>query len=173
MKAMNLGKPPLYPRRRKEQVKLRHSRKRKAEDDQVTVVKRLRLSNRKRKREDNLPIFQRTRLGADQEEILYGLRILEIHDAACHDATDTICLDATDTVFLDAIDSVCHETTDIDIEAKVKTSHLGSIWFPHSKFGLVRRSVRVSQLGSTWVPHPKHGLLRRSGIISASSKLRP
>lgn len=195
MKAMNSGKgkPPLYPCRRKEkviQVLIRPSRKRKAEYDHVTVVKRPRLCNRKRKREDNIIIltpFKRTRLDEDQEEVPYGLRILEMHDAACHDATDTICpdatdticlddtdsirLDATDTKCLDATDSVCDDTA--DIQTKVKSSHLGSIWFPHTSFGLVRRSLRVSKLGSSWVAHPKYGLLRRSGRIAASSKLRP
>jgi hypothetical protein len=216
MKAMNSGKPPLYPRRRKEkviQVLLRPSRKRKAEYDHVTVVKRPRICN-KRKREENITIhtpFKRTRLDEDQEEILYGLRILELHDAACHDATDTmcpdaadticlddtddirldptdticldatdsiclddtatICLDATDAKCLDPVDSVCDDTA--DIETNVKSLHLGSIWFPHSSFGLVRRSLRVSKLGSSWVAHPKHGLLRRSCRIAASSKLHP
>jgi hypothetical protein len=239
MKAMNSGKPPLYSRRRKEkviQVLLRPSRKRKAEYDHVTVVKRPRICN-KRKREDNITIltpFKRTRLDEDQEEILYGLRILEMHDAACHDATDTMCPDATDTICPDATDTICLDATDTrcldgtdticlddtdtirldptdriclddtdticldatdtipvddtnticldakdsvcddtaDIEKNVKSSHLGSIWFPHSSFGLVRRSLRVSKLGSSWVAHPKHGLLRRSGRIAASSKLQ-
>jgi hypothetical protein len=137
------------------------------------VVKRPRICN-KRKREDNISTltpFKRTRLDEDQEEVLYGLRILEMHDAACHDATDNMCPDATDTTCLDATESACDDT--VDIETKVKTSHLGSIWFPHSSFRLVRRSLRVSKLGSSWVAHPKHGLLRRSGRIAASSKLRP
>jgi hypothetical protein len=179
------GKPPLYPCRRKEkviQVLIRPSRKRKAEYDHVTVVKRPRRCNRKRKREDNITIltpFKRTRLDEDQEEVPYGLRILEMHDAACHDATDTICLDDTDSIRLDATDTKCLDATDsvcddtADIQTKVKSSHLGSIWFPHTSFGLVRRSLRVSKLGSSWVAHPKHGLLRRSGRIAASSKLRP
>jgi hypothetical protein len=155
---MNSGKPPLYPRRCSKQVIHMPSRKRKAEDHQVTVVKRSRLCyNRKRKREDNIaivPPFKRTRLGEDQEEMLFGLRILKKHDA-----TDIVCHNATD--------SSCHDFT--DIEKKVQTKHLGSIWFPHATYGLVRRSLRVSQLGSTWVSHPKYGLLRRSGRISASS----
>ena len=86
MKAMNSGKgkPPLYPCRRKEkviQVLIRPSRKRKAEYDHVTVVKRPRRCNRKRKREDNITIltpFKRTRLDEDQAmmlQILYALML--------------------------------------------------------------------------------------------------
>jgi hypothetical protein len=87
MNPMNFGKPSLYPRRRNEQVLLRPSRKtqkRKAGDYPVTEVKRRRIC-RKRKREDNatnVDPFKRTRLGEDQEEILYVLRIIEDHDAA-------------------------------------------------------------------------------------------
>jgi hypothetical protein len=122
------------------------------------AVKRPRICH-EQKREDetiNVNSFKQTRLGEDQEEILYGLCILEGHDAA-----DIVCHDATDIVG--------HDST--NIETKVKPSHLGHIWFPHSTHGLVRQLLRVSQLGSTWSSHPKHGLLRRSGRISASKVL--
>jgi hypothetical protein len=141
------GRPPLHPHRCKEGGLPRTSQKRKAETDLIMAVKRLRLCyNLKRKREDNSAImssFKRTRLDEDQEEVLFGLYILETHDSSV---------------------STCHDA-DIDTGEKVKSSHLGSIWFPHSLNGMVRRSQRLFQLGSTWISHPKYGLLRRSSRI--------
>jgi hypothetical protein len=143
---MNSGKPPLYPT----QAPTKASRKRKAEANQGTAVKRPRLCRKRKQQDDKAKVinpYKRTRLGEDQEEVLFGLLVLEMHDASelkCHDSTD--------------------------FQPNVQSLHLGSIWLPDSTHGLVRRSLRLSQLGSTWISHPKHGFLRISCRISTSSR---
>jgi hypothetical protein len=47
-------------------------------------------------------------------------------DSGCH---------SNDVLRHDAREGVCHNET--DIETKLQTSHLGTIWFPHSSHGLV------------------------------------
>lgn len=143
---MNPEKPPLYPR----QVPTKASRKRKAEASQGIAVKRPKLCRKRKQQDDKAKVInphKRTRLGEDQEEVLFGLLVLEMHDVS-----ELICYDS------------------IDFQPNVQSLHLGSIWLPDSTHGLVSQSLRLSHLGSTWISHPKYGVLRRSCRISTSSR---
>jgi len=161
----SFGKPPLYPRQRKEQALSRPSRKRKAETIEVMVddnhvrvlpLKRTRyevIDDRREEEEeednnddnedDNDDNNDDDNDDEDENEIeLYGLLIIDQHDA---------------------------NSKEIKSQKKVTKIYLGSIWLPDEHHRQVRRSHRISKLGSSWISHPEYGLLRRSSRLSASS----
>jgi hypothetical protein len=99
MSSMASGRPPLYPRRQIESLKLKYPQKRKAEDVPTMAAKCPRLCcNKKRKLEQNQAIFvpfKRTRIGEDREEILFGIQVLDSLDAndiVNHDNTTIMAL---------------------------------------------------------------------------------
>jgi hypothetical protein len=125
------------------------SRKRKVEVDQGTAVKCPRLC-RKRKQQGDTQVnpYKQTRLGEDQEEVLFGLLILEMHDA--------LALNATIVLIFNHITSPCN---------------LGQFGSPIQRIAWCVDCSKYPSLGALgYQSHPRYGLLRRSCRISTLSR---